>query len=63
MAEENVVEAVQEAPVDKELTFVLKISQTNTILAALDELPHKYSRSIIEELQKQAFIQLQDQSK
>lgn len=44
---------------DSELTFTLKISQINVILASLDELPHKYSRSVIDTIQQQATAQLQ----
>lgn len=55
----------QETPVsqtDKELTFVLKISQTNIILSALDEIPHKLSRAVIDSLKQQAVPQLQEQA-
>jgi hypothetical protein len=58
-------EAVQQVeasatPIEKELTFVLKLNQANIILSALDEIPHKLSRPIIDELQKQAFPQMQE---
>ena len=62
MAKEKVVVDVpQESPVvaEKELTFVLKLSHANIILSSLDEIPHKLSRPIIDELQKQAFPQMQ----
>ena len=62
MAKEKVVESVVETPsqaAEKELTFVLKLSHANIILSALDEIPHKLSRPIIDELQKQAFPQMQ----
>jgi len=49
---------VAEAQPDVELTFVLKLSQANIILAALDEIPHKMSRGIIDSLQQQAMPQL-----
>jgi hypothetical protein len=52
-------EAVQEQIPEKELTFVLRLSQANIILSALDEIPHKLSRGIIDELQRQAFPQMQ----
>ena len=45
---------------DVDLTFVLKLSQANIILAALDEIPHKLSRGIIDSLQQQALPQIQD---
>lgn len=44
---------------DSELTLTLKVSQINVILASLDELPHKYSRSVIDTIQQQATTQLQ----
>ena len=44
---------------DQELTLTLKISQINVILASLDELPHKYSRVIIDTIQQQANAQIQ----
>lgn len=53
------VEEIKEAPVDTELTFVLTLSQANIVLAALDEIPHKLSRGIIDSLQQQAMPQLQ----
>lgn len=60
MAKEKVVvDAPQEPTAEKELTFVLKLSHANIILSALDEIPHKLSRPIIDELQKQAFPQMQ----
>ena len=44
---------------DPELTLTLKISQINVILASLDEVPHKYSRNIIDTIQQQANAQVQ----
>jgi len=44
---------------DQELTLTLKISQINILLASLDELPHKYSRLIIDTIQQQAGAQIQ----
>jgi hypothetical protein len=44
---------------DPELTLTLKISQINVLLASLDEVPHKYSRSIIDTIQQQASTQVQ----
>jgi len=40
------------------ITLVLPVSQLNTILAALNEIPHKFSRSIIDEIHKQADQQI-----
>jgi len=64
MAKEKVVEPVVETvvPVEPELTFVLKLSQANIILSALDEIPHKLSRGIIDSLQQQAVPQMQEQA-
>ena len=44
---------------DPELTLTLKISQINVLLASLDELPHKYSRVVIDLIQQQASAQVQ----
>ena len=44
---------------DPELTLTLKISQINVILASLDEVPHKYSRNVIDTIQQQANAQIQ----
>jgi hypothetical protein len=44
---------------DPELTLTLKISQINVLLASLDEVPHKYSRSVIDTIQQQANAQVQ----
>ena len=44
---------------DPELTLTLKISQINILLASLDEVPHKYSRSVIDTIQQQANAQVQ----
>ena len=44
---------------DPELTLTLKVSQINVVLASLDELPHKYSRGVIDTIQKQASVQVQ----
>jgi hypothetical protein len=44
---------------DPELTLTLKISQINILLASLDEVPHKYSRSVIDTIQQQASTQVQ----
>ena len=43
--------------------FVLKlsISQINIIMGGLDELPHKFSRTLIDEIQKQLQPQIQSQ--
>jgi hypothetical protein len=55
------VETQQAAPAvqDLEVTLTLKISAVNTILASLDEIPHKFSRAIIDSIVGQAQPQLQ----
>ena len=49
----------QQPQKDLELSIDLKFSEINLILAALDELPHKYSRGVIDTIQKQASDQVQ----
>jgi hypothetical protein len=52
----------QQAPQeDIEVTLTLKVSVINTIIAALDELPHKYSRPVIDLISQQAMPQVQAQ--
>ena len=46
---------------DIEITLTLKISVVNTIISALDELPHKYSRPVIDLISQQAMPQVQSQ--
>jgi len=53
--------AQQQQPDDIEITLVLKVSQVNTIIAALDELPHKFSRPVIDAISQQAVPQVQQQ--
>ena len=53
--------AQQQQPDDIEITLVLKVSQVNTIIAALDELPHKFSRPVIDVISQQAVPQVQQQ--
>ena len=45
-----------------ELTLTLDLNSVNNIIAALDELPHKYSRPIIDNITQQAQTQLQQQN-
>ena len=61
MAKEKVVTDAPQETVEKELTFVFKVSQANIILQSLDEIPHKLSRGIIDSMQQQAAPQLQEQ--
>ena len=48
-------------PQEPEITLGLKVTviEINTILAALDEMPHKMSRKLIDNLIQQAQSQLQ----
>lgn len=43
---------------EKEVTLTLTVSETNTILGALDEMPHKLSRKVIDKVIEQAQAQL-----
>jgi hypothetical protein len=44
---------------EQELKFTLKVSEANIVLAALDEMPHKISRRVIDNLIQQAQSQTQ----
>lgn len=44
---------------EPEVTIRLKVSQVNLVIAGLEELPHKYSRTIIDSVSQQAQQQLQ----
>ena len=50
-------EVQQEQTIDLKLT----ITQLNTVMAALDELPHKHSRRLFDEIMRQAGAQVQPQ--
>jgi len=43
---------------EKEVTLTLTVSETNIILGALDEMPHKLSRKVIDKVIEQAQAQL-----
>jgi hypothetical protein len=43
---------------EKEVTLTLTVLETNTILGALDEMPHKLSRKVIDKVIEQAQAQL-----
>jgi hypothetical protein len=47
---------------NKLIDLTLKVSEINTILAALDEIPHKFSRGIIDQIRTQATAQLPSNS-
>jgi hypothetical protein len=44
---------------EPEVSVQLKVSQWNTIIGCLDELPHKTSRILIDSIRGQAMVQLQ----
>jgi hypothetical protein len=46
---------------EKQFNFTFNVNQINTIIAGLDELPHKFSRGMIDDIQNQ--IQRQSQPK
>ena len=56
MADQAQVAPQQEEAV---VTLKLKVSAVNAIIAGLDELPHKFSRGVIDEVSTQARQQLQ----
>lgn len=41
------------------ITLNVNINMFNTLIAGLEELPHKFSRAVIDEISKQAQQQLQ----
>ena len=47
----------QEQTIDLKLT----VAQLNTVMAALDELPHKHSRRLFDDIMRQAQAQLPSQ--
>jgi hypothetical protein len=44
---------------EKEVILTLSVTEVNTILGALDEIPHKISRKVIDKIIQQAQAQLQ----
>lgn len=62
---ENVKDVAQpqtqqpEPEVNLEVNLVLKVSDVNLVLGALDELPHKVTRKLIDNVLAQANAQLQ----
>jgi hypothetical protein len=60
MSDIETVEA-QEVPQqpEPEITLTLKVSDVNVVLASLDEMPHKMSRRIIDNIIQQAQSQIQ----
>jgi hypothetical protein len=51
-------EKTQTPEPEKEVTLTLTVSETNIILGALDEMPHKLSRKVIDKVIEQAQAQL-----
>jgi hypothetical protein len=45
---------------EQKVTLTLTVNQINVIIAGLDELPHKFSRKLLDEIQQQAVPQLQN---
>jgi len=46
---------------DIDVTLTLKLSQVNIIIASLDELPHKFSRQVIDAVHQQTLAQVNPQ--
>jgi len=59
MTDETVQDVQTKDAAEKEVTLTFKVSEANIILAALEELPHKVSRKIIDSMIQQAQSQLQ----
>ena len=53
------VEAKEVQQPEQELKFTLTVSEANIVLAALDEMPHKVSRRVIDNIIQQAQSQIQ----
>lgn len=51
----------QQSQQEPEVTLTVKASWVNVIIAGLDEVPHKYSRPIIDAVSNQAQEQLKRQ--
>jgi hypothetical protein len=58
---ENVQDVISKETQQPEpsVNLTLKVSEVNAILAALDEMPHKMSRRVIDNVIQQAQAQLQ----
>jgi hypothetical protein len=57
---ENVQDVIsKETQPEPSVNLTLKVSEVNAILAALDEMPHKMSRRVIDLVIQQAQSQLQ----
>ena len=59
MTDETVQDIQPKEAAEKEVTLVFKLTEANIILSALEELPHKVSRKIIDNMIQQAQSQLQ----
>lgn len=51
-------EETQPQQPEPEVSITLKVSEVNTILGALDDMPHKFSRNVIDKVLQQAQAQL-----
>ena len=51
-------EEAQPQQPEQEVSITLKVSEVNIILGALDEIPHKVSRNVIDKVLQQAQAQL-----
>ena len=58
MNQNNEVQDVQPKEPEKNVTLTFKLSEVNSILAALDEMPHKFSRRIVDIIIQQSQAQL-----
>mgnify|MGYP003333879743 CR=1 FL=1 len=58
MNQNNEVQDVQPKEPEKEVNLTFKLSEVNTILASLDEMPHKFSRRIVDSIIQQSQAQL-----
>jgi len=59
MTEETQTQQSATPEPEKEVTLTLTVSEVNTILGALDEIAHKFSRKVIDKVIQQAQAQLQ----
>ena len=58
MNQNNEVQDVQPKEPEKNVTLTFKLSEVNSILAALDEMPHKFSRRVVDSIIQQSQAQL-----
>jgi hypothetical protein len=58
MTEKTQAQPVTQPEPEKEVVLTLTVTEVNTILGALDEIPHKLSRKVIDKVIQQAQAQL-----